>query len=124
MSRLGLGSRAVAVLMCLVIVAVPLMAQQAQSEYLQGRLEGEAAAKGSPLWFLAGLGCGVFGAGAAYFFKPKPPTHALIGKSAEYVLGYQEGYGDKARKTNTGYACAGWVAFVAAYAAAGGFSAE
>jgi hypothetical protein len=36
---------------------------------------------------------------------------ALMGKSTEYVLGYVEGYQNKSRKTNTGYACGGWAAW-------------
>jgi len=111
----------VALLLILVIFATPLLAQQTTDEYLQGKLDGERDAKGNPLWFLAGAGCGIIGAGAAYLIKPSPPASALIGKSAEYVLGYTEGYKNKARNQNTTYACAGWAAFVLIYAAAGGF---
>ena len=99
------------------LIATPLLAQQTMDDYVQGKLDGERDAKGSPLWFLAGLGCGIFGAGAAYFIKPSPPTHALVGKSSSYVMGYTEGYQNKARNKNTTYACAGWVAWTILYLA-------
>jgi len=93
------------------------IAQTMGNDYLQGKMQGELDAKGNPLWILAGLGCGIFGAGAAYFTKPSPPTTALLGKSTEYILGYTEGYQNKSRKMNTGYACGGWAGFVLIYLA-------
>lgn len=116
-----LPRKALAWSLAILMIATPLLAQQTMNDYLQGKLDGERSARGNPLWFLAGAGCGIFGAGAAYFIKPSPPVHALMGKPTEYVLGYTEGYQNKARNQNTMYACGGWLAFVVIYAAAGGF---
>ena len=36
-------------------------------------------------------------------------------------MGYTDGYQNKARNKNVGYACGGWAIFILIYAAAGGF---
>jgi hypothetical protein len=107
----------------ILVLIIPLMARQTDTgnDYLQGKADGEMDAKGNPLWLLGGALCGIFGVAGAYFIKPKPPTEPLLGKSAEYVLGYTEGYQNKARGKNAGYACGGWAIFIVIFAAAGGF---
>lgn len=85
--------------------------------FVQGKIDGARDAKGNALWLIAGVGCGVFGVGAAYFTKPSPPTQMLIGKSRDYVMGYTEGFQGKSRETNTGYACAGWGTWALVYLA-------
>ena len=102
--------KVVCILMVMSLLAVPVMADQDMSEYMQGKIDGEMDAKGNPLWFFAGAGCGICGAGAAYLIKPKPPAANLVGKSGDYVLGYTEGYQNKARNQNTMWACGGWLA--------------
>jgi hypothetical protein len=77
--------------------------------FAEGKVDGERDARGSAGWFCAGFLCGIFGAGAAFFMKPGPPAPALIGKSSEYVMGYTEGYQNKARNENTMWACGGWL---------------
>lgn len=117
----------VVVAFCAFLLPWPAIAQPAEAavdDCMQGKLDGKRDAKGNPLWILAGVGCGICGAGAAYLMKPNPPAEALLGKSSAYVLCYTEAYQSKARMMNTGYACAGWAAFVAVYAAAGGFETE
>ena len=113
MLRITAGNKVIALALAILMFATPftsLLAQQAtMSDYVQGKIDGERDAKGNPLWILAGAGCGIFGAGAAYLIKPSPPAHALIGKSTEYVLGYTEGYKNKARSENTKWACSGWL---------------
>jgi hypothetical protein len=102
---------------------IEVNSQSGQQEgFFEGKVAGEASAKGNPLWILAGVGCGLFGVLGALLVKPSPPTHALMGKSSDYVLGYTEGYQKKARNANTGYACAGWAAFTVVYVAAGGYN--
>lgn len=109
--------KTISVLMAMLLVAAPVLAQEGMGDYMQGKLDGERDARGSPLWFVAGLGCGIFGAGAAYLIKPNPPASGLIGKSAEYVMGYTEGYKNKGRDRNTMWACAGWLTWVIIYVA-------
>jgi hypothetical protein len=104
---------------CVFRLAVPALAQVAD-ECWQGKADGERDAKGNPLWILAGLGCGIFGAGAAYLAKPSPPTYALMGKSSQYVLCYTEAYQSKSRWKNTGYAFLGWATWIVIFLASGG----
>lgn len=111
----------VSLILILLIVSMPVLAQEEYSDFMQGKLDGEQGARGNPAWILGGLACGIIGVGAAYLIKPSPPADALIGKSAEYVLGYTEGYQKKSCTKNAGYACGGWAAFIIIYAAAGGF---
>ncbi len=92
---------------------------QQEGTFVQGKIDGESDARGSALWIVAGVGCGIFGVGAAYLMKPNPPLHKLAGRSQGYVLGYTEGYQKKARSTNTGYACAGWGSWILIYLALG-----
>lgn len=112
----------------LLILAIPVAVQSAEtvqaqqsSEYVQGRLAGEQAAKGNPIWFLGGLLCGVFAVIYCYIQSATPPAMALVGKSAEYVMGYSDGY-KKKRGRDAVYAWIGWgvwIAIVVAVAGAG-----
>ena len=116
----------VALLLAITFLTTPLLvlADEGLNEYAQGKMDGEEDAKGNPLWILAGAGCGICGAGAAYLMKPKPPTSSLVGKSGDYVLGYTEGYQNKGRNKNTMYACGGWLVGVAILAATGNLTTE
>jgi hypothetical protein len=87
-------------------------------EYMMGKLQGQADSHGQPLWFIAGLGCGIIGVGAAYFIKPNPPSGKLLGQTSNYILGYTDGYKNKGREKNTTYACVGWVAWIIIYVTA------
>ena len=117
MTIITLTKKGIALTLAILIIATPLLAQQTMDDYVQGKLDGERDSKGNPLWILAGVGCGVFGVGAAYFIKPSPPAHALVGKASGYVMGYTEGYQKKSRNKNAGYACAGWAAWIIFYLA-------
>ena len=104
------------VFLAFLVCATPILAQQAPdqaSEYFQGKLDGEREASGSGIWFLAGLGCGVFGLGAAYLSQPAPPAINLVGKSQPYAMGYTDGYRNSARNQNTTYAAIGWAVWLA-----------
>jgi hypothetical protein len=75
--------------------------------FAQGKIDGERLAKGNVMWVPGGFIFNFFAIGYAYFYKASPPTYALIGKSAEYVLGFTEGYQNRIRTLNTRYACLG-----------------
>jgi len=123
-------SKALCVMLTLLCVAVPLMAQQAEKPsdggYVQGKADGERDGRGSPLWILAGLAggaisclvfglapmivgipCGVAGAAATvaapYSLSPAPSPSGLVGKSAEYVRGYTDGFKSKSNSGNALY---------------------
>ena len=87
----------------------------AVDECWQGRADGERDAKGNPLWFVAGLACGIFGFGAAYLIEPSPPASALLGKSSGYALCYTEAYQDKSKGKNAMYAGIGWLVWIVIY---------
>jgi hypothetical protein len=111
MTNTIIWKKILALSLAIVLFANPILwAQEELSDYALGKLDGERDAKGNPLWFLAGFGCGIFGVGAAYLIKPEPPAHALMGKSSEYVLGYTEGYQNKSRTQNAMYALGGMAA--------------
>lgn len=118
------GKKAIAVLLAILMITTPLAAMQQSSEFTRGKAEGEQAARGNGLWVLGGLVCGVFAVAAAYLTKPKPPAQVLVGKSPDYVLGYTDGYGRKARNKNGGYALIGWVAWVAIFVAVSASSSD
>jgi hypothetical protein len=124
MKSAGYGKRAVSLLLIMVMIATPFInlgAQEkkdAEGDFMLGKIQGEADAKGSPLWFLAGLGCGIIGVGVAYLVKPGVPASELIGQSSDYTLGYSEGYKNKGRLKNTEYACVGWGVWMIVYFAA------
>ncbi|MBN2357697.1 hypothetical protein JXO59_16410 [candidate division KSB1 bacterium] len=121
MANFGYGIKAMALLLALMMLTTPMLVMaQGSDDFIQGKVDGERDAKGDPLWILAGVACSCIGVGAAYFTTPSPPSHALIGKSSEYVLGYTEGYKNKARNTNVMYACLGWLVSAAISIALGG----
>ncbi len=124
MYRNSYSIKAISLLLIIILVSMPmvLIAQDQAETFSQGKMDGERDTRGNAVWILAGIGCGIFGVGAAYFIKPSVPAQVLVGKSSDYVLGYTEGYQNKARNKNAGYACAGWALFVAVYLAAGGFN--
>lgn len=82
------------------------------SSYVQGRVDGERAYKAHPGWVLAGVGCGIFGVGYAWLVPLEPPALVLVNHDAEYILGYREGYQQKARSENTQYAALGWATWI------------
>jgi hypothetical protein len=113
--RIGLTGKAIAMTLAVLMIITPLLAQQQASDYVQGKLDGERDATGSALWILAGVGCGCFGVLGAYVFRPSPPAERLIGKTADYVIGYRDGYKGKSANRNALYAAGGWLAFVVVY---------
>ncbi|MGB9743074.1 MAG: hypothetical protein ACPL0F_07990, partial [bacterium] len=103
----------------LLLIAVPVMAQQAEKEgikeYQQGKIDGEKDAEGQILWFGAGCLLGVVGILIAYLVPPSVPGDRLIGKSPEYVQGYTEGYQKKSREKNALWATSGCLTLTAFY---------
>jgi len=95
-------------ILCLLTLTPICAANEGANDLLQGKMEGEQAASGSAIWFVGGFCCGLVGVGAAYVFPPDPPAEALLGKSPEYIMGYKEGYQNKARRKNLMYAGVGY----------------
>jgi len=82
------------------------------NDYLQGQLDGKAAATGHAGWIVAGLGCGVFGVGFAFIHKPQPSVYTLMGKPSTYCAAYIDAYGTASRNKNVLYSLAGWAAWM------------
>jgi hypothetical protein len=99
----------VASLLVLCLAAAPVFAQQ--TEYDQGRLQGELDAKGQPIWILSGLLLGPIGLILPWVINPSVPGANLIGKSAEYVAGYMDGYRHEAKPKNFLYSLVGFAVF-------------
>lgn len=113
MERSGLKRKcfvSVAVVMSLMVIAVPILAQQGDSA--AGRMAGEQSARvatNGNLWLAAGCLGGVIGVVIAYVVEPNPPATALLGKSPEYVAAYTDGYRMAARRIQTGKAWTGCI---------------
>ena len=90
----------IVVVLVFAMVAAPLLAQQATNDYLQGKQDGERDAQGNGNWFFAGCLGGLVGVLIAYVVEPSVPTEQLMGKSIEYVRGYEEGYKNKTKSKN------------------------
>ena len=116
MSSVALGKRLISLFMIVLVVAAPVAAQEQMTDYVQGRIDGDRDAKGRPLWFLAGTGCGAAGVLAAYTWGASPPqAAALVGKSPDYIAGYVDGYKSGCRAKNTRYSLIGLSGFVPVY---------
>ena len=83
--------------------------QDHDNTYAQGEIDGKKNAKGNPLWLLPGIGCCIFGVGAAAISVPNPRPEYLSGKSSDYIQGFTDGYKSSTRKRNLIYASIGAV---------------
>ena len=117
------SKKCISLVLVLLVLAIPVALQSAEtaqaqqsSEYVQGRLAGEQAAKGNPIWILGGLVCGVFAVIYCYIQSVTPPAMALVGKSTDHVMGYVDGY-KKKRGRDAVYAWIGWGSWIVIYAA-------
>ena len=106
----------VALVMSLMVVAVPILAQQ--EELMAGSVAGEQAARASvngTLWLVVGCFGGIVGLVIAYVFEPSPPATQLLGKSPEYVAAYTVSYKATAKKIQTNKALTGCIVSTVAY---------
>jgi hypothetical protein len=101
-----------AVFLIVFFMVFPVLAQgqtgQSSDDYVQGRLDGEAAAKGDALWFAAGCFFGCLGVLAAYILSDaSPPMSMLVGKSPTYISAYTEAFKAKKKIRDTTTAAIG-----------------
>ena len=110
-------TKPVAVLLALLLLAMPLMAQTGLDDCAQGKIDGkqDGKAKASPAWILAGLGCGCLGVGAAYLITPSVPVDKLVGKSPDYTMCYEKQFKRTAGGKQAGYAVVGWIIWILIY---------
>lgn len=112
--------KSVALGMAVLMLAVPVLAQQAATDaVLEAQSQAEADFN-KAMWL--GVGCllGWVGILIGYLVQPSPPATALMGKSPEYVAAYTEAYKEKMKSLQTRYAligCLGNMAFSMVYVA-------
>ena len=100
----------VAVIMSIMIFAVPILAQQ--DEFMAGRITGEQAARANTngtMWLAVGCIGGLLGLVVAYVYEPNPPATLLLGKSPEYVAAYTDAYKTTAKSVQSGKALTGCI---------------
>ena len=119
MIRITAVTKAIALALAILMFGTPVLAQQTQgttNDYMQGKMDGERAGKSAGAgvgWFL--LGC-VGGVLWAYILEPDVPVAPnVMGKSPEYVMGYNEGYKKAARSEHVKMAFYGCIASGLAY---------
>jgi len=102
------------------MIGTPVVAQAQNSEYVQGKTQGQANGKADAkrIWFIAGLGLGPIGWGAAALTTPSIPADKMMGKSQDYTLGYADGYKAERKKKQSKYAAVGMVGWVIVYTVA------
>ncbi len=113
MKRYNNANKAICLVLALLLVAVPVMAEQAEkadiTDYMQGKMDGQRDGKSSSeiLWLAVGFLLGPVGILIGYLVPPTVPADRLIGKSTEYVQGYTEGYQNKGKQQNAIWAAGG-----------------
>lgn len=115
---LNISKKTIVIYLIFTMIGTPIFAQYQNSEYVKGNLQGwtDGKADANFVWFLAGLGCGIFGWGAAALTNPTVPAGQLMGKTQDYVLGYMDGYKVRKKKQST-YAAIGWLVALVIYGA-------
>jgi hypothetical protein len=117
MANIIIWKKTLALSLAIVLFANPILwAQEEMSDYMQGKIDGERDGKAAGAgagWFL--LGC-LGGVMWAYILEPDvPPAAALVGKSSEYVMGYNEGYKKAVRNNRVKMAFYGCITSGVAY---------
>jgi len=110
--------------MALLILAVPILAQQAENAALLAQEQARRDVSGTT-WFIIGFFLGIVGYALAYLIVPNPPSSTLVGKSPEYVATYSDAYREEGKRIQTSKALIGclvntgiWVALYALVIAA------
>ena len=107
--------RGIAVVLAVALCSAVACAEgEARDDFAIGHLAGKSDAKGNALWIIPGCLCLGVAPIVAVFIRPAPPAYNLVGKPAEYVLGYTDAYKKKARWRNVGWASIGCAASVVA----------
>ena len=107
--------RGVAVALVVGLCSVVACAEgESRDDFAIGHLAGKSDAKGNAFWIVPGCLCGPLAMIVAVFIRPAPPAYQLMGKPAEYVLGYTDSYKKRARWKNVGWSTVGCVASVVA----------
>ena len=113
-----IGKQLITLILVILMIATPLLAQQTENEYFKGKIDGENAGKeagASILWYFAGCFLTWIGVLMAYIIEPDVPAQDLLGKSPEYVSGYNEGYKRTVRNKQLKMALFGVATDIAVY---------
>jgi len=96
--------KAVCILLALVLLALPMLAEISSSQAEDARIEAEAQAATDTskiLWFAVGCLGGPVGIAIAYLIESKAPQAVLLGKSPDYVASYTDAYTRKSKSIRT-----------------------
>ena len=110
--------KAVCILLALVLLALPTLAEISSSQVEDARIEAEAQATKDTskfLWFAVGCVGGLVGIAVATLIEAKPPQAILLGKSPDYVASYTDAYTRKCKSIRTTYGLYGCGASVVLY---------
>ncbi|MEW5816258.1 MAG: hypothetical protein AB1798_12785 [Spirochaetota bacterium] len=108
------STRVLAVFLIGVVGAMPLFSAEKSTTagndkdytYEQGKIDGKKAAKGNGVFFFTGC-IAPLAFVLPWVIGPKVPTDHLVGKPAEYVDGYVDGYKAQAKLKNFGWGMLG-----------------
>ncbi len=89
-------SRVVAIFLCALLLAIPVLCQQAEIAN-QARADAQRNVTGGT-WLLIGILLGALGYLVAMLVSPKAPAAVLIGKSADYVAIYTQTYEEEGKR--------------------------
>jgi len=89
----------ISLLLSLVIITLPLLAQQAETQNAVTEAEKQAIVDANgTLWLVVGCVGSILAVVIGQVIEPKPPQSALLGKSPEYVAAYTDAYVKKVKK--------------------------
>jgi len=106
------------ILMALMLLALPTLAEISSSQVEDARIEAEAQATkdtSKVLWFVVGCVGGIIGIAVATLIEAKAPQAVLLGKSPDYVASYTDAYTRKCKSIRTTYGLYGCGASVVVY---------
>jgi len=88
----------ISLFLVLSIIALPLLAQQSETQNAVREAELQAKTDAnSTLWLFVGCLGGLLAIVIGQLIEPKPPQSALLGKSPEYVAAYTDAYVKKVK---------------------------
>jgi hypothetical protein len=84
-----------------------------KSDYFSGKIDGELAGRSSSVsagWFFLGCCGGTLGVVIPYVLEPDVSAEGILGKSNEYIVGFNDGYRSEVKKIRGKKALTGCIA--------------
>lgn len=90
-------NKVMVVVLCVLMLAIPVLCQQAETAATQARADAQQNVNGGT-WLLIGIFLGIIGYVIALAAPPKAPAVALLGKDPEYAAVYADTYSQVGKK--------------------------